>query len=169
MKQTLLLLFTVACLGLFAQKPEALEHFNKAERLYNAQKYEAAITEYSKAIEIDNEYINAYLRRAFCYNVAGKYEEAIKDYDKIIELQPNNIYALNSRGSAKNKLKKYDEAIKDFNKVLSIDPKNQEAYNNRGWAYEGLGRHKEACADWKKSKKLGNSEAALILKNTHCK
>jgi hypothetical protein len=53
--------------------------------------------------------------------------------------------------------------------VLNIDPNNQEAYNNRGWAKNGLGLYKEACLDWKTSKKLGNEEAKIILKNNNCK
>jgi Flp pilus assembly protein TadD len=66
-------------------------------------------------------------------------------------------------------LKKYDLAVTDFDKALEIDPTNQEAYNNRGWAKLGMDDKKGACKDWKKSKKLGNGEAKIILENNHCK
>ena len=61
------------------------------------------------------------------------------------------------------------KTLKDFNRVLSISAKDTEALNNRGWTYQGMGKHDLACADWKKSKKYGNPEAKLILKNTNCK
>lgn len=32
-----------------------------------------------------------------------------------------------------------------------------------------LGDVKGACEDWNKSKKLGNEEAKIILKNNYCK
>ena len=57
----------------------------------------------------------------------------------------------------------------DFNEALRIEPKNQEAFNNRGWAKSGLGRAAVACEDWNMSKKLGNEEAKIILKNNQCK
>ena len=59
-------------------------------------------------------------------------------------------------------------AIKDFNMAIEIDPKNSEAYNNRGWSKKGLGDKDGACQDWKTSKKMGNEEAKIILKNNQC-
>ena len=56
----------------------------------------------------------------------------------------------------------------DFNKAIELDPENQEAYNNRGYTKKFMGKTKEACDDWKKSKKLGNEEAKIIMKNNDC-
>ena len=53
-------------------------------------------------------------------------------------------------------------------KRIELDPRDQEAYNNRGFALKKLGRKDEACKDWNKSKKLGNKEAKVILKNNYC-
>jgi Flp pilus assembly protein TadD len=66
------------------------------------------------------------------------------------------------------KLKKYGEAKADFDDVIAADPENSEAYNNRGWCKKRLGNKEGACEDWKTSKKLGNSEAKIILKNNGC-
>ena len=66
------------------------------------------------------------------------------------------------------KLKQYEKAMEDFNAILAADPENQEAYNNRGWCKKYLGDPAGACEDWKQSKKLGNSEAKIILKNNGC-
>jgi tetratricopeptide (TPR) repeat protein len=84
-------------------------------------------------------------------------------------LKPGFLWAYISRGSALNKLKRFQEAMSDFNKALELDPENQEAYNNRGWAKKGLGDDKAACEDWKKSKKMGNEEAKIILGNSGCR
>ena len=66
-------------------------------------------------------------------------------------------------------MERYEEAMKDFNEALEIDPKDQEAFNNRGFSKKGLGDKDGACKDWKSSRKLGNEEAKLILKNNYCK
>ena len=143
--------------------------FNEAEGLFAAGKYEEAAELYSDVIQADSDNLNAFLRRGFCNSVQKNYDKAIMDFTSVIDVYSEHPFAYISRGSAYNKLEKYELAMADFNKALSIDPKNQEAYNNRGWAKNGLELYKEACADWKTSKKLGNEEAKIILKNNHCK
>lgn len=151
----------------FSQTSES--YFNKGELKKNNDNYKGAIEDYSNAIKVDSQNINAILQRAFCFNMLSEYESAIKDYTHVIGIQKTNKYAYLSRGSTKNKLKKYKEAIVDFDKVLEINPADQEAYNNRGFAKKGLGDTEGACEDWKKSKKLGNKEAKIILQNNHCR
>ena len=44
-----------------------------------------------------------------------------------------------------------------------------EIFNNRGFTFKGKGDIEAACRDWNTSRKLGNDEASVILKNNHCK
>jgi len=104
--------------------------------------------------------------------ILKNYEAAISDYTAVISYKPDMIFAYISRGSAYNKLKKFKEGLSDFNKALSLSPdqvQSQEIYNNRGWSKKGLGDDAGACDDWKQSKRMGNEEAKLILKNSGCK
>lgn len=167
MKLFLTLLITIAAFNLKAQ--DAQSHYTNGMQKLQSGDYEKAIADFTKAVTVDPKFLNGYLQRAFCYSATNKYDLAVKDYDAILAVQPNQKFALNSRGSAKNKLKKYDEAIADFDKAISLDAKFAEAYNNRGWAKDGKGDHDGACQDWNTSKKMGNEEAKIILKNTHCK
>lgn len=146
--------------------------FNQGEQKKAAGDYHAAIGFYTKVLNSEPTHLNALLQRAFCYSIEKNYQSAITDYTKVIEAHPNHVWAYISRGSAYNKLLKYELALADFDKALSLNPDNAavcEALNNRGWAKEGLKRHDEACKDWNESKKKGNEEAKIILKNTHCK
>lgn len=161
----ILLVLTMS--GLVAQDAEGF--FKEGEKHMRQGHNDLALVQFNKAIEADPEYINAYLRRGFVNNALKNYEDAVHDYDKVIELHPQHVFAYISRGSAKNKLEKFDEAMADFDAALQIDPENQEAYNNRGWSKVGLGDKDGACKDWKTSKKKGNEEAKIILKNNHCK
>jgi tetratricopeptide (TPR) repeat protein len=74
-----------------------------------------------------------------------------------------------SRGSAYNKLDQHGAAIADLDIAIELDPANSEAFNNRGWSKKALDDPDGACADWMESKRLGNPEARIILKNNHCK
>lgn len=128
----------------------------------------AALSLYNEAIDIDPNFLDAHLKRAFVYSMLNQHEKAILDYDKIVELNPQNSNIYVSRGSAYNRLNQFEKALVDFNKAIELDKTNSDAYNNRGWAKKGLGDKKGACSDWKKSKKLGNQEARIILINNQC-
>jgi tetratricopeptide (TPR) repeat protein len=157
------LLLKISCFG-----QEAADLIEKGQREVQNGEYEAALIEFNKAIDADAEYLDAYVQRAFVYSMLKEYEKAIIDYTKLIELNPNFATAYLSRGSAFNKLELFDKALVDFDKVIILDPLNSEAYNNRGWSKKGLGDKDGACSDWKTSKKMGNGEAKIILKNNQC-
>jgi len=161
----LLLMFTSG--KMLAQESEKLQrqgdlHFENGD-------YQKARDAYSMALEKDPENLTALLQHALTGSILKDYESAVADYTLVLSKQPQHVFSYISRGSALNKLKRFDEALVDFDMALSIDPKNQEAFNNRGWAKNGLDRQQDACDDWKASKKLGNAEAAIILKNNRCK
>ena len=93
----------------------------------------------------------------------------MSDYTQVIKIDPQHKWAYISRGSARNRLGDYAMAMEDFNKALEIDPKEPEAYNNRGFTKKLTGDNAGACEDWNFSKRLGNNEAKIILKNNHCR
>ena len=48
-----------------------------------------AIEDYTKAIELDPDYADAYNNRGYAYYLLEQYGKALNDYDKAIELDPN--------------------------------------------------------------------------------
>jgi tetratricopeptide (TPR) repeat protein len=161
------LILTFASFFSFAQSAE--DYFKEGEAKSKQRNFVAAIEDYSKAITADPKMWNAYVKRAFCYGLTEQYGKAVEDYTVVIGAEPEKIYSYQSRGSAHYKLGHYPEALADFDKVLELDPKNQEAYNNRGFVKKGLGDKEGACKDWYTSKKLGNDEAKIIIKNNSCR
>jgi tetratricopeptide (TPR) repeat protein len=167
MKNCLIILILIICNVCYAQ--DAKKYYDDGQKDYKFLRYREAIENYSKAIELDSNYINAYIQRGFCKGMTKDFTGEIEDYTMAIQIDPKHKFAYISRGSAKNKTGDYKSALEDFNKVLELDPKDQEAYNNRGFSKKALGDKKGACEDWNKSKQLGNSEAKIILKNNQCK
>jgi len=53
------------------------------------QKYDLALSDYSKAIDINPNYAVAYLGRGLLYLLQQKYELALADWNKAIELNRN--------------------------------------------------------------------------------
>lgn len=163
---TTLLVLTISTLHVMGQDPQA--HVDNGQQLIQNGKYEEALEQFNMAIILDPASKTAFIQRAFTYSVLKDYESAISDYSHVLQLNPALISAYLSRGSAYNKLERFEEALQDFNKVIELDPNNSEAYNNRGWSKKGMGDKDGACADWKTSKKMGNQEAKIILKNNQC-
>lgn len=167
-KKKLFIIFSISfSLTLNAQTAE--DYFKEGEAKSKQRNFTAAIEEYSKAILKDSLFWNAYVKRAFCYGLTEQYGKAVEDYTVAIAAEPQKMYSYQSRGSAHYKLGHYPEALADFNKVLELDPKNQEAFNNRGFVKKGMGDKEGACKDWYISKKMGNEEAKIIIKNNNCR
>ncbi len=167
--KSMYLFILLSSLPMLAYAQTAEDFFKEGEAKSRQSNYEAAIEEYTKAISVDAQYWNAYLKRAFCYGLIQNYEKAIEDYTVTIGAEPDKIFSYQSRGSAHYKLGHYTEAMADFNKVLELDPKNQEAYNNRGFVKKSIGDKEGACKDWYTSKRMGNEEAKIIIKNNNCR
>lgn len=168
LKKIFLFIFIlVSTISSYSQTAE--DHFKDGEAKSKQRNFNAAIEDYSKAIAKDPKMWNAYVKRAFCYGLTEQYDKAVDDYTVAIAAEPEKIYSYQSRGSAHYKLGHYPEALADFDKVIELDPKNQEAFNNRGFVKKNLGDKDAACKDWYTSKKMGNEEAKIIIKNNGCR
>ena len=83
--------------------------------------YEEAIINFTKAIEIDSKYIDAYRSRASARIWINDYEGIVNDHTKIIELNSEDSDAYESRGRAKASLNDYIGAIEDFNNAIELN------------------------------------------------
>jgi tetratricopeptide (TPR) repeat protein len=59
---------------------------NRGTLYYNQQKYELALSDYSKAIEINPNYANAYNNRGVVYALTRDFPKALADAEKASEL-----------------------------------------------------------------------------------
>ncbi|MCL1827551.1 MAG: DUF1810 family protein, partial [Candidatus Cloacimonetes bacterium] len=77
-----------------------------------------------KAIELESNFISAYLLKASFLN---RYKSRLECYDDIIELFPNDIRAYLFKGAKLIYQKKYNLAMLFYDKVLSINPEQESA------------------------------------------
>ncbi|KFO79228.1 Tetratricopeptide repeat protein 1 [Cuculus canorus] len=71
------------------QKDRAVLFSNRAAAKMKQDKTEAALSDCSKAVELDPNYIRALLRRAELYEKTEKLDEALEDYKAILEKDPS--------------------------------------------------------------------------------
>jgi len=137
---------------------QAETHYNRGNYLSDAGKYDEAIVEYTKAIELNQNYAKAYNNRGSAYSRKNQYELAITDYSKAIELEPNYALAWSNRGLAYLNTKRYDLAIKDLTRAIVIDPNDIASYNARASAYLNTKQYELAVSDLKESLKRDSSQ-----------
>ncbi|NXA03299.1 TTC1 protein, partial [Sapayoa aenigma] len=71
------------------QKDRAVLFSNRAAAKMKQDKTEAALTDCTKAVELDPHYIRALLRRAELYEKTEKLDEALEDYKAVLEKDPS--------------------------------------------------------------------------------
>ena len=129
------------------EKSIAIEFYERGLEKDSNNNYEGAIIDFTKAIEIDKEFIDAYRNRASVKCLLGDYEGAIEDYSKIIEINSEDIDAYEDRGRTKYSLKNYIGAIEDFDKIIKIDSETK-IYSLRGKMKRYLLDYDEAMLDY---------------------
>ena len=87
-----------------------------------------AITDYTKAIETNKEYADAYNNRAFSKLKQKNYKAAIKDFDKAIKVKPDFASAYVNRGFAKKELGDKSGACKDWEKAIEFGFKQAQQF-----------------------------------------
>ncbi|MCA2811461.1 MAG: tetratricopeptide repeat protein [Microcystis sp. M090S1] len=131
--------------------PRAAWYGNRGLVYHNQQKYDLALDDFNKAIELNPNYALAYYNRGNLYYNQQKYELALADYSKAIEINPNFALAYNNRGGIYYNQQKYELALADFNKAIEINPNLAEAYLNRGGIYYNQQKYELALADFNKA------------------
>lgn len=131
--------------------PAPAEKFSEAEILlkrgdgyYFNSRYEEAIEEYTRAIDVDPGLAAAYRYRGSAYLALEEYLQALDDFDRAIEIDPSFAEAHLGRGVLHYRQGAYSEAIDDFDRVIDLDPWNSNAQFYKALACEKVGRLREA-------------------------
>lgn len=156
------LIFSVSC-----RQNSASHYFKNGSAKYQLKNYKSAVQDLNQAIELENEFSDAYYVRALCYGNLKKYDKALVDFNKVIEINPNYKDAYINRGFyVLEKTGDFEGAINDYNKFLELngDGDNAFAYNNRGYAKYKLNDLEGAMNDIQESITT-NPENPLVYKN----
>lgn len=163
----------------------AEEYFNKGLEKAKHKKYEGAIANFTKAIEINPKDAMSYCKRGlakyFSLSLSSKaksksflrddnwytpfninsnvdlyeYRWAIDDFTKAIEIDSMCAEVYYNVGMIKADLHDHEGAIADYSKAIEISPNYANAYYKRAWARCGFGDIYGGCSDFRKARDLG--------------
>ena len=114
----------------------AILYFLRAQAYTQKGKFDLAIKDYNKAIELEKSVdgfnlISLYHERGQLYENKGEHDLAIKDYSEMIELTSDDrgsreVDAYLSRGRVKKHLNRISEAEHDFKKALTLAERDND-------------------------------------------
>jgi tetratricopeptide (TPR) repeat protein len=122
--------------------------------------FDLAITNYTRAIEINAKYAIAYTNRCDAFRSKGELDRAIGDCDRAIKLDPKNAIAHITRGFAYWDKGDYDLAIASHTKAIEINPKSAMAYVSRCNEYRAKSELDRAIRDCDQAIKLDSKSSA---------
>ena len=113
-----------------------MDYFTKDEMGYyfggivasETERFNEALDYFNKAIAINSEVSQFYMKRADVYFLQKKYTEAVTDYSKVIELDPAGAEAYYIRGNAKASLMDREGACADWKKASELGFEDPNGY-----------------------------------------
>ena len=129
----------------------AKQAYDAGVRLIQATRYDQAILNFDRAIDLLPDFADAYLMRARSYVAIYKPDAAIPDFTRVAAMRPTDPIPLAERGFAYLEQKNWARAIDDATRALAMDPKLGRAYNLRGTAVRAQGELKRALEDFSRA------------------
>ncbi|MBL8851091.1 MAG: tetratricopeptide repeat protein [Planctomycetaceae bacterium] len=123
----------------FPQEP--LVFNNRGMFFQSFGRNDEAIADFTKAIEINAQYVPAYTNRAYSKLEAGAFSEAIADLNKAVEIDPQYPAAHSLRGSAYLQSGDANSALADYEAALQLNPDNPQVRSDVGFAQFFAGKY----------------------------
>ena len=93
---------------------------SKGSDLVNNDQLKEAVDLFTKVIELDSSWAEAWNKRAT--DLLGEFKKSQKDIDKVLELEKRHFGALAGQGLVNIQLKNYEKAIISYEKAQKIYP-----------------------------------------------
>lgn len=112
------------------QRVKANDALARGNRLFDEKKYDAALVEFTVAVEADGGRAELYHRRALCRVNLKRYEESLPDFVKATELDPNAPVIRKHHSLALSNLGRWDDAIATLEAALKLNPADPAEYHD---------------------------------------
>ena len=109
------------------------------ECITKAHDANAAIRCFDKALNLNPNYVEAWVRKGVTLLDIGEDYDAQVCLNKAVKLSPKSFKARYNRGKCLLKLKYYDEAILDFQQAISIKPKHAASHEYLAEGFRAIG------------------------------
>lgn len=144
---------------------KAVAHANIGNSHRRQQEWDAAIGEYTKAIELNPKFAALYFNRGVSQYGKGDPKAAIADFSEAIRLDPKDPQAYVNRAIMQFEDDVFAPALADMDAAIKLAPKMTMLYTYRGKIHLAAGNADKAIADFKQVLKMdpANADARALL------
>ena len=103
--------------------------FEKGLKLMKNMQYSQSLIFFSRVIDDNPDFAEAWNKRATVYFLIGDYEKSMKDINKTLILEPRHFGAMDGLALIFFNLKRYSETKKIYEEILKILPHSIETKN----------------------------------------
>lgn len=162
MRKLYLIILTISFLISCIAQTKGPRYYTELGRsLCTEGNYMQGMQYYRKAIEMDSNYVDAYVDRALWRLNYKDYDGSINDWKKVLSLKPKNILALNNLGVVYESMGELDSALIYFTKSIELDSLGIGSYFNRASIYFMQGKLEMAANDYQKDIEIGTLTDAV--------
>ena len=129
----------------------ARAHDNLGLTWMGVKKYDLALEEFNKTLELNPQYYLAYYNAGVAYQLQGDLEKAKQAYENSLKINPGYFRSYYNVGIVYKSLGELDKAVSSYDKAISIDPRHPFVYNNLGVVLTEKGDYKWAEDVFKKA------------------
>lgn len=130
-------------------------YLERAQQRFEGGRYNGAVEDYSRALEIDPRDPEIWLGRGLAREKLKDFHGAFSDYTRAIDIRENFFKAWINRGNVLYKLGRYVDAIEDFDVALVYQANYAPAIYNRAMAKIRMKNKEGACRDLMRAENLG--------------
>ena len=104
------------------KKNELTVMLAEGSTLVKDDKLNEAVNIFTKVIELDPSWAEAWNKRATVLYLLGEFQKSQNDIDKVLELEERHFGALAGQGLVNIQLKNYEKAIRSYEEAMTIYP-----------------------------------------------
>lgn len=145
----------------------AQEHLRRGIAHLDAQRWNAARSEFSSAIDLNPTNALAFDYRGCSYFAEGAADEAIRDFSRVIELEPQNYRGYMGRGNAYRAKHSFALALADLGRSIGLNPSNSAALNSRAAVFNAMDDFTNVVRDCSSSLRLNPQDAKVLVMRGH--
>jgi len=125
--------------------------------------YEAAVTDYQKALALEPQNTSVQVRLGEVYEKQGKLQDAERALLNAVERDPQNETGFNRLGALYLRQGRFGDSARMFSEVIALSPTGVSGYSNLGSVYFSEGRYADAIPQFELS--LAIKPTAVAMSN----
>ncbi len=134
-----------------AARAQGVDFYQEGAKALDAQKYDAAVDFFAKAIAADPQDYAAHFNRGLAFTYLNRETDAIAEYRRVLEIKPDVFEAELNLATSLLKMNQFAVAEQMYSKALALKPDSQAAESGLGRTLAREGKLSEADPHYRKA------------------